>query len=257
MQIEDIDRDRAHGSDPRPQGPAQEGRQRPDGAAAGRRVGDRRAADSKSASRAASSRSRGVGIDGIHACVRALGDRGPALPRPAPPRDGGLFRMGLDIPRVALMTGHKTWAMLRRYTDIKPMCTRLWRPLSPRRPPHRIRSRPDCATRRAPSQAPRTRSPHIEVTRARSETEGQARRGCPASPASVGDDEAGCLIAAADHLPEYATTEQVCAWLEALFGPPWTLAILLELGLVPPCGLTTTRRGRASGRTWTTLTSRA
>lgn len=31
-----------------------------------------------------------------------------------------LFRMGLDIPRVALMTGHKSWAMLRRYTDIKP-----------------------------------------------------------------------------------------------------------------------------------------
>jgi integrase len=31
-----------------------------------------------------------------------------------------LFRMGLDIPRVALITGHKTWAMLRRYTDIKP-----------------------------------------------------------------------------------------------------------------------------------------
>jgi integrase len=31
-----------------------------------------------------------------------------------------LFRQGLDIPRVALMTGHKTWAMLRRYTDIKP-----------------------------------------------------------------------------------------------------------------------------------------
>ena len=31
-----------------------------------------------------------------------------------------LFRMGLDIPRVALLTGHKTWAMLRRYTDIKP-----------------------------------------------------------------------------------------------------------------------------------------
>lgn len=30
------------------------------------------------------------------------------------------FRMGLDIPRVALMTGHKTWAMLRRYTEIKP-----------------------------------------------------------------------------------------------------------------------------------------
>ncbi len=32
----------------------------------------------------------------------------------------GFFRMGLDIPRVALLTGHKTWAMLRRYTDIKP-----------------------------------------------------------------------------------------------------------------------------------------
>jgi integrase len=31
-----------------------------------------------------------------------------------------LFRMGLDIPKVALITGHKTWAMLRRYTDIKP-----------------------------------------------------------------------------------------------------------------------------------------
>lgn len=30
------------------------------------------------------------------------------------------FRMGLDIPRVALLTGHKTWAMLKRYTDIKP-----------------------------------------------------------------------------------------------------------------------------------------
>lgn len=31
-----------------------------------------------------------------------------------------LFRMGLDIPQVALMTGHKTWTMLRRYTAIKP-----------------------------------------------------------------------------------------------------------------------------------------
>jgi integrase len=30
------------------------------------------------------------------------------------------FRMGLDIPRVALLTGHKTWAMLKRYTSIKP-----------------------------------------------------------------------------------------------------------------------------------------
>lgn len=30
------------------------------------------------------------------------------------------FRMGLDIPRVALLTGHKTWGMLRRYTNITP-----------------------------------------------------------------------------------------------------------------------------------------
>ncbi|MBA2546829.1 MAG: site-specific integrase [Burkholderiaceae bacterium] len=30
------------------------------------------------------------------------------------------FRMGLQIPQVALLTGHKTWAMLKRYTDIKP-----------------------------------------------------------------------------------------------------------------------------------------
>ncbi|WP_345293686.1 site-specific integrase [Luteimonas vadosa] len=29
------------------------------------------------------------------------------------------FRLGLDIPRVALLTGHKTWVMLRRYTSIK------------------------------------------------------------------------------------------------------------------------------------------
>jgi integrase len=28
------------------------------------------------------------------------------------------FRMGLGIPQVALLTGHKTWAMLRRYTKI-------------------------------------------------------------------------------------------------------------------------------------------
>lgn len=30
------------------------------------------------------------------------------------------FRMGLGIPQVALLTGHKTWGMLRRYTSIKP-----------------------------------------------------------------------------------------------------------------------------------------
>lgn len=31
-----------------------------------------------------------------------------------------LFAQGLQIPQVALITGHKTWSMLRRYTDIKP-----------------------------------------------------------------------------------------------------------------------------------------
>jgi integrase len=31
-----------------------------------------------------------------------------------------LFRRGLDIPRVALMTGHKTWTQLKRYTNIQP-----------------------------------------------------------------------------------------------------------------------------------------
>jgi integrase len=30
------------------------------------------------------------------------------------------FRMGLGIPQAALLTGHKTWAQLRRYTAIKP-----------------------------------------------------------------------------------------------------------------------------------------
>jgi integrase len=30
------------------------------------------------------------------------------------------FRMGLNIPQVSILTGHKTWSMLRRYTDIKP-----------------------------------------------------------------------------------------------------------------------------------------
>lgn len=31
-----------------------------------------------------------------------------------------LFRMGLDIPRVALITGHKSWENLRRYTNLNP-----------------------------------------------------------------------------------------------------------------------------------------
>ena len=30
------------------------------------------------------------------------------------------FRMGLDIPQVSLLSGHKTWSMLRRYTNITP-----------------------------------------------------------------------------------------------------------------------------------------
>jgi integrase len=29
-----------------------------------------------------------------------------------------LFRMGLDIPRVAMITGHKSWESLRRYTNL-------------------------------------------------------------------------------------------------------------------------------------------
>jgi integrase len=29
-----------------------------------------------------------------------------------------LFRMGLDIPRVAMITGHKSWENLRRYTNL-------------------------------------------------------------------------------------------------------------------------------------------
>lgn len=31
-----------------------------------------------------------------------------------------LFRMGLDIPRVALITGHKSWENLKRYTNLRP-----------------------------------------------------------------------------------------------------------------------------------------
>jgi integrase len=30
-----------------------------------------------------------------------------------------LFRLGLQIPQVALLTGHKTWTQLRRYTHTK------------------------------------------------------------------------------------------------------------------------------------------
>ena len=31
-----------------------------------------------------------------------------------------LFRQGLGIPEVSILTGHKTWSMLRRYTKITP-----------------------------------------------------------------------------------------------------------------------------------------
>lgn len=31
-----------------------------------------------------------------------------------------LFRKGLDIPRVALITGHKSWENLKRYTNLGP-----------------------------------------------------------------------------------------------------------------------------------------
>ena len=31
-----------------------------------------------------------------------------------------LFEAGLPIERVALVTGHKTWEMLRRYTRLRP-----------------------------------------------------------------------------------------------------------------------------------------
>ncbi|MGO4222794.1 site-specific integrase [Lysobacter sp. TAF61] len=37
------------------------------------------------------------------------------------------FRIGLDIPRVSLLTGHKTWTMLRRYTSIKPEDVHIFR----------------------------------------------------------------------------------------------------------------------------------
>lgn len=31
-----------------------------------------------------------------------------------------LFEAGFEIPQVALVTGHKDWKMLRRYTHLKP-----------------------------------------------------------------------------------------------------------------------------------------
>ena len=31
-----------------------------------------------------------------------------------------MFEAGLDIPRVAMISGHLSWATLRRYTHLKP-----------------------------------------------------------------------------------------------------------------------------------------
>jgi site-specific recombinase XerD len=31
-----------------------------------------------------------------------------------------LFEAGLDIPRVAMISGHQSWATLKRYTHLKP-----------------------------------------------------------------------------------------------------------------------------------------
>ena len=61
-----------------------------------------------SASTAFTRACKAVGIEGLH--LHDCRHRATAE----------FFRMGLDIPRVALLTGHKTWAMLRRYTEIKP-----------------------------------------------------------------------------------------------------------------------------------------
>jgi integrase len=61
-----------------------------------------------SASTAFTRACQALGIEGLH--LHDLRHRATAE----------FFRMGLDIPRVALLTGHKTWAMLKRYTEIKP-----------------------------------------------------------------------------------------------------------------------------------------
>lgn len=75
---------------------------------ADRTEGDVFGVRSTSASTAFTRACRATGIEDLH--FHDLRHRATAQ----------FFRMGLDIPRVALLTGHKTWAMLRRYTDIKP-----------------------------------------------------------------------------------------------------------------------------------------
>ena len=118
----DVDADGPHGRHPRSQGPERQGRQRPDGAAAARRLGDRQARLAV-ADGGLLFPYRGASVS--TAFTRACADLDPPivdlhfhdLRHRATAQ---FFRMGLDIPRVALLTGHKTWTMLRRYTDIKP-----------------------------------------------------------------------------------------------------------------------------------------
>jgi integrase len=74
----------------------------------GRTAGNIFNARAASASTAFTRACAAVGIDDLH--MHDLRHRATAE----------FFRMGLDIPRVALLTGHKTWSMLRRYTQIKP-----------------------------------------------------------------------------------------------------------------------------------------
>jgi integrase len=64
--------------------------------------------DAKSASNAFTRACTAVGIEDLH--FHDLRHRATAQ----------FFRDGLQIPQVALLTGHKTWAMLKRYTSIKP-----------------------------------------------------------------------------------------------------------------------------------------
>ena len=42
-----------------------------------------------------------------------------------------LFEVGLSIERVALVTGHKDWKMLRRYTNLKPEQLHQFKPARP------------------------------------------------------------------------------------------------------------------------------
>ena len=52
--------------------------------------------------------------------VRALGFSDLKLHDLRHEAASALFEQGYDIPHVALVTGHKTWAMLKRYTNLAP-----------------------------------------------------------------------------------------------------------------------------------------